>query len=189
MSKVGILGGTFDPIHLGHIQLAESVREQLKLQKVLFIPSHVPPHKLDYNVTDAKHRLAMVKLAVEEFDHFEASGYEVQKGGASYTIETAKHFRLKYPTTDFYFIIGEDNFSQVKQWKQFDQLNQLVTFAVANRNGFDGEEPKINCVRVSMPAMDISSSTIRELIQKKKSVESYLPKNVFDYIKKYSLYK
>jgi nicotinate-nucleotide adenylyltransferase len=124
MSKVGIFGGTFDPIHHGHLITAQSVREIRNLDKIIFIPSFISPHKSDVISVSPEHRLKMLKLAVEGVDFFEVSDYEINREGISYTIDTLKEFKKKYDELEF--IIGYDNIFKFHSWKEPDQIILLM---------------------------------------------------------------
>ena len=198
MNKIGILGGTFNPIHLGHLAMAKAALMKLKLNAVIFVPSCLPPHKSVEDVIDAKKRLAMVKLVVKGNSKFRISRFEIKKGGRSYSINTVKYLRSVYGSkTKFYFIIGQDSFTTLGSWKNIPQLLKLVTFVVVNRPGVRKikvtdtfyDFKNVSVTFITSPALDISSSYIRAAIAKGKSVKYLLPESVFQYIEKKRLYR
>ncbi len=134
--KLGILGGTFNPIHYGHLAAAEEVRDRLKLDRILFIPSYLPPHKLEENVPSAVQRMEMVRLATEGNPSFEPSDIEIKRGGRSYTIDTIEALRQAYPGTELYFITGLDSFLEIQTWHEWERLLTLCCFVVLSRPGY-----------------------------------------------------
>jgi len=138
MKRIGILGGTFNPIHIGHLAIAEWSYEKLKLDKVIFVPTYLPPHKSSRGVIDAKTRYKMVELAIKDNPHFEISDFEIKKGGKSYSIDTVRYFSEKFnKDTKLYFIIGEDCLSTLHKWKEIEKLVSLASFVVVNRPGVE----------------------------------------------------
>ncbi len=190
MDRIGFFGGTFNPIHMGHLAIAQMAQETFKLDKVIFIPSHQPPHKNITALAPAKARYNMVKLAVAGNDHFEVSDVETKRIGKSYTIDTLKHFRKIYSSkAKFFFIIGGDCFSTLPKWKSIDEILKLATFIVVNRPGFDNVKKNIKHLTVASPGIDISSSYLRQRIDSGKSVRYLVPEAIYHYIVKYRLYK
>jgi len=200
MQKVGILGGTFNPIHYGHLIIAESVRENFCLDKVLFIPSGRPPHKHGREVIAAEHRFEMVRLAVESNPYFEASGVEIGKEGYTYTINTMKLLREQYgKDTNLYFIIGADNIPELETWKDFKDIFKLCEFIAVLRPGHarNSFEKEISYLRmnykfrvhlIEAPLIDISSSDIRNRLSTGKSIKYLVPEKVEEYIRTKGLY-
>ena len=189
MARIGILGGTFNPIHLGHLAIAQWAYEKLKLDKVIFVPSYFPPHKSSRGVVEAKHRLEMVRLATEDNPYFEVSDFEILKKGKSYSVDTMRHFKTEFPRrTQFYFIIGEDALKTLSSWKNITELVKLTTFVVMNRPGFERKQSKIPVRFLTMLGMDISSSYIRKCLESAKSVKYFLPEQVLMYIRRHQLY-
>lgn len=139
--KAGIFGGTFDPVHLGHIKAAQEIRRILGLSKILFIPSFIPPHKNPTDTTPSEHRLKMLELALDPYPYFEISTYELDKEGTSYTVDTLKYFATEEPGTDFYFIVGSELFETIDTWKNYNDLFELANFAVIERPGFSEQDP------------------------------------------------
>lgn len=198
--KIGIMGGTFNPIHNGHLIVAEDVMEQCDLDKVLFIPSGQPPHKPDSEVIGAEHRYEMVRLAVESNCCFEASRIEVDRNGLTYTINTLQELREIYGDgTVFYFIIGADVVQELITWKEYRNVFEMCDFIAVLRPGHDNStfEGAIKKVRkdegvriqhVQSRLIDISSTDIRERLQRRESIKYLVPDRVEEYIETHSLY-
>lgn len=190
MKRIGILGGTFNPIHVGHLTIAQMVHEQLKLDKVIFVPSNLPPHKSNNNVASNKDRYHMVRLAVRGNPRFEVSDYEIKKGGKSYSVETVNYFRDRYPRgTKLFFIIGNDLLPMLRTWKRIDEILKIVSFVSVNRPGFKEEKSKIKVKSITVPGLQTSSSYVRKRITAGKTVKYLVPENVLSYIEKTRLYK
>lgn len=197
--KIGIMGGTFNPIHNGHLILAESAYEQFHLDQIIFLPSGNPPHKDNVSYIDATHRCNMVKLAIQGNYHFEMSMEEVNRPGITYTSETLRQMRRVEPTTEFYFILGADSLFSFQTWHEPDKICQYCTILVATREGHDSNdvEEKItelrekyhaDIFRIISPDFDISSKLIRERLSAKRSVKYFIPEEVENYIKRNNLY-
>lgn len=198
MKRYGIMGGTFNPIHLAHIYIAYEAKEKLNLDKVIFIPTGNPPHKRDNNIIDAKLRYEMVKEAIESYENFTISDYEISKEGYSYTYETLKYF--KEDDVELFFIAGGDSLDYVDKWRNTKEILENCTFVVFNRGNFDKDalrekksylEGKYNAniVVLDIVDMDISSSMIRARIKEGKRVDFFLPFKVLNYIQSNSLYR
>lgn len=188
--RVGILGGTFNPIHIGHLAVAQMAMDKFSLDKVVFVPTHLPPHKKIANLASAAHRYQMVRIAIEDNPAFMISDYEIKKGGKSYSVETIRHFRTIYPAgTKFFFIIGSDNLAELSSWKEIEQIVGMVSFVVVNRPGFEDVQCPIRHQHLSMPGMDISSSYLRRGVVQGKSIKYLVPEKVFRYIEKHNLFK
>ncbi len=188
--KIGILGGTFNPIHIGHLAMAEAAISACTLDGVIFIPSFIPPHKSGENLIDAQKRLQMVKLAIKDNPKFCVSDIEIKRRGRSYSIDTVKQLRLIHGgRTKFYFIIGQDSAQTLSTWKNIDALTKLVTFVVINRPGIKIKHSRYKFISVSMPGLDISSSFIRNSIAHGKSAKYFLKESVRRYIEKKRLYE
>jgi nicotinate-nucleotide adenylyltransferase len=189
MKRIGILGGTFNPIHLGHLAMAQAALDYLNLDCVYFVPSSLPPHKDVKDLASGEDRYEMVKLAIKDNPKFQTSDFEIKKGGRSYSIDTVKFFRTKFSAQDkLYFIIGQDSYNTLSTWKNIDELIKLVEFVVINRPGNKILQSNYAVTTVTMPEVDISSSSIREDIQK-KSLKNVLPQAVLQYIEKKKLYR
>ncbi|NQT33146.1 MAG: nicotinate-nucleotide adenylyltransferase, partial [Candidatus Omnitrophica bacterium] len=181
--KLGILGGTFNPIHLGHLVLAQECWDQLELDKVLFIPAFTPPHKNIGDDISAADRLNMVRLALEGDERFEISTYEIDKKGTSYSIETIKHLRKKYgEDIELFFLTGADSARGMSTWKNVDEILDLTTFVIATRPGWEGESPYEGRVRrVVIPHIDVSSSMVRERIKNRQAIDHIVPVRAVKY--------
>ncbi len=188
MRRIGILGGTFNPVHMGHLTMANMVLEKFVLDKVIFVPSYLPPHKSGRNVITAQDRLKMVGLAIRDNRHLEISAFEIKKGGKSYTIDTIEHFRQRYPEARLFFIIGSDHIFRLHRWKRIDAIQKIASFIAVYRPGFKAVRSSIPVQRVMLPGVDISSSDIRHRLATGKTIEHLVPKNVFRYMKRHKLY-
>ena len=190
--NIGVFGGTFNPPHTGHLIVAERVREELGLGKILFIPSSVSPHKQHHQSVDPAHRMEMVQLAVLGQNFFESSDIEVSRGGVSYTVETLGQLKRKEPSNTFYLLIGFDNLVEFNTWKSPEQIIELADVVVMTRPGFQLQEvPGEFQKRVTLcqvPEIGISSSDIRERVKEGKSIHYLVPKPVESYIYYRKLY-
>ncbi len=191
--RLGIMGGVFDPIHIGHLFTAEEARIKLKLDRVIFVPCLQPTHKRNGLVTDIKHRLKMTYLAVENNPYFEVSEIEVNRPGPSYTIDTIKEFRRIYGwQTPIYFITGADAFLEIDTWFKKDELLQLCQFVAATRPGYDLNKLHNNFKKVlkimEIPALAISSTDIRYRVRNSLSIRYIVLDAVREYIYKNKLY-
>lgn len=198
--KTGIMGGTFDPIHMAHLLLAESAREQFHLDQVLFMPSAQPPHKDNQKVTPAKHREAMVRRAIEGNPGFVYSDLELCRRGITYTSDTLKALHEKYPDTEFYFIMGADSLFAVDTWHQPEEIFKRVTVLAGNRLDVPlgrikkqirhlEERFKGKICLIEMPDIAVSSSEIRKRYAKGCSIRYYVPETVYQYIDRFQLYR
>lgn len=199
--KIGIIGGSFDPIHLGHLAMAEYLRELKNLDKIIFIPTGNAPHKTYESLADQ--RLEMVKLAIEDNKYFSFCEIEVLKETTSYTAETLKTLKEKCPEAELNFIIGMDNLFSIEKWYKIEELGKLTNILVSNRIYKEGislgetmkkcrylqDEFSLKIDIVDSPIFEISSSDIRQRIKNNKSIKYLLPKKVEDYIKDNGLYK
>ena len=190
MNRVGILGGTFNPIHIGHLTIAQMVHEQLELDKILFVPSFLPPHKSGQNVVSAKDRYHMVRLAIRGNSHFEVSNFEIKKRGKSYSIDTASYFRDQYPHgTKLFFIIGSDLLPTLHMWKCVDKILKIVSFVAVHRPGFKGKKSKVKARLITIPGLQTSSSYVRQRMTSGKTVKYLIPDNILKYIEDKKLYR
>jgi nicotinate-nucleotide adenylyltransferase len=190
--KLGILGGTFNPPHIGHLIIAESVRDQLKLDKILFVPSYSPPHKLYSQVALPTQRYEMVEIALEKNRNFSVSDIEIAREGKSYTIDTINTLLNIHPGTQLYLIIGLDNLMDFPDWKSPNDIISKVELVVMNRPGYDVEvknEFKRYATIVKVPSIDISSSDIRRRVKMGRSIKYLVPFEIEQYILKKGLYK
>ena len=197
--KVGIMGGTFDPIHNGHLVTAEAVRDSLSLDEVLFIPSARPPHKIDREITSPEHRLAMTILATCFHPQFRVSTIEILRNGPSYAVDTVDELKREYPSdTEFYFILGADAALELSTWHNAQELIEKCYFIAATREGTEidikavesefNTNAKGRIQRVETPKIEISSTDIREKIKSNRSIRYLVPDSVEAYIKKERLY-
>ncbi len=188
--NIGILGGTFNPVHVGHLILAEEIREKLALDKVIFVPTFIPPHKKENkDIAKATDRLTMVKLAIKGNQYFSVSDVEIKRKGQSYTIDTLRVFKKKYPKDNLFFITGSDLLNYLSEWKDVDQIMKIVKFVVATRPGYSLDKIPTNIKKVDIRAIDVSAFEVRDCIKKKKSFRYLVPEQVFLYIKRKRLYK
>lgn len=198
--KIGLMGGTFNPIHLGHLFISEHIRMSANLDKVVFIPSGNPPHKNSKEVISAKHRYNMVLLAIDDNPYFEVSKIEIDRDGNSYTIDTIKELKSIHPEDEFYFIIGGDSLHELTKWKNAPELLKTITFIVIGRQGI---EEKRNLEKIEeykklynasihyldAPLIEISSTRIRDNLKEGKSIKYMVDRKVEAYIKDHDLYK
>ena len=191
--KIGILGGTFDPIHLGHLVLAEQVKERLKLDQVIFIPCLRSPHKTRQRLSPAKVRFRMTQLAVEGNPSFSVSDIELKRKGLSYTVDTLRELKELHPRSQVYFLTGSDVVHELDAWKHPEQIFRLAKVVIATRPGFDDFDRRNRFAKKSIVApitgIDVSSSEIRRRVKKGKSIKYLIPSRVEDYIKKKKLYR
>ena len=187
--KIGILGGTFNPIHIGHLILAEEAREKLRLDKVIFVPTFLPPHKDNSDIAPAKDRLTMTKRAIKTNKYFLVSDIEIKRNGRSYTIDTIKEFKEKFQGDDLYFIIGSDLLKYLEEWKDLNEIIKMVKFITATRPGFPLEKIPSYINTLPIRAVDVSAFEIRACVKEGKSLCYLVPEGVFNYINKRGLYK
>jgi len=213
--KWGLLGGTFDPIHTGHLRCAEEILEIFDLNRIVFIPASKPPHKIDAEITSFYHREQMITLAIEENPVFSFSNVENQRENKSYSVETVEYILKKYmDNIELYFILGQDAFHAIQTWKEWEKLLLLCNFVVMTRPGYEnkglkGILPPAFASQFSydddlkgfrgptghvvffrgVTFLDISSSDIRQRVRQRKSIKYLVPEAVRHYITKNSLYK
>ena len=204
--RIAILGGTFDPIHNGHLAAAQSVAEIFQVDEVHFVPAFVPPHKQSHRITSAFHRFAMVALATVPFDRFRTSTIEVDALEKRYTVQTLEAMKHANPTAEILFIIGTDMYQEIETWKNFRHLFELAHLVIVNRPGFPFREDVApyqvlkEKQTVTLPAaptvfylpfvqQPISSTEIREETKRgEKKVSQWVPATVWSYIEKNKLY-
>lgn len=196
--RLGVMGGTFNPIHNAHLATAEFIRDKYNLDRVVFIPSGDPPHKK--NVLDKRHRFNMVVLATFKNDDFFVSDYELaSSAGASYTVDTLKHIEDEYPNEEVYFITGSDAINKMESWKDYQDNFKYAKFVAAIRPGIDLLETQETIERfrekysadieiVYVPSLEISSTYIRRRAQGGKSIKYLVPSRVEEYIRTNDLY-
>ena len=199
--RIGIMGGTFNPIHIGHMIIAQNALENLGLTKVLFIPCALPPHKDASPVLDAEHRKAMVMLAIEDSIFFEESDVELEREGPSYAIDTVRSLYEEYPEAEFFFIIGSDSLKELYLWKDIYSLLPLCKFITYSRPGYDVAELQESDICLDDPwpkrllkgvhrgrHIEISSSDIRYRLAEGLSIQYIVPDPVGMYIYEHGLY-
>lgn len=191
--KKGIMGGTFDPIHYGHLVTAEEVRDYFDLEEVVFVPSARPPHKIGQEISDPEHRYLMVVLATVTNPYFRVSRVEIERPGPSYSIDTVRYFKSVWgEDTEIFFITGADAFAQISHWNNPTELLSICTFVAASRPGYrlcleSALQGRIKVIEVS--ALAISSSEIRRRVKRGESIKYLLPEAVENYIYKNGLYR
>lgn len=198
--RIGVFGGTFDPIHIGHLMIAEEARELLGLDEVVFIPAGQPWFKAEKQVTEACHRMAMVALAITSNPHFYASDIEMKRPGPSYTADTLDALRLHVPDeTELFVILGLDSLKEVDRWYEPQRIFQMATVVGMSRPGYDDFDPQrldsvipdaSSRIRVlEGPLMDISGTEIRRRVSEGKSIKYRVPESVKAYIHEHRLYR
>ncbi|MDA3860844.1 MAG: nicotinate-nucleotide adenylyltransferase [Melioribacteraceae bacterium] len=189
MKKIGIYGGTFDPIHLGHLITARSVKEIRKLSEIIFIPANTSPLKQEAKSAPPFHRLEMTKLAVEKYSDFSVSDYEINNSGISYSIDTIKHFKKLYKNIEL--IIGYDNFLVFDKWFKWEEILELVDIVVLRRFYEEPVKPKIKSEKfifVDSPTIQINSTLIRKRNAKNLPINLLVIPEILSYIKENNLY-
>ena len=200
--KIGIMGGTFDPIHNGHLMLGETAYHQFQLDKVWYMPNGNPPHKKQSNIgMDAITRMEMVRLAIDGIDYFELQDYEVMKESVSPTYQTLAHFKEIYPDDTFYYIIGADSLFAIERWLHPELIFPNCIILAACRDEIDTSEEMNSqmdylCQKydaqikfLTSPLVDISSSELREMIKNKESIKGHVPQAVEEFIANEGLYE
>ncbi|MBE9513747.1 MAG: nicotinate-nucleotide adenylyltransferase [Dehalococcoidia bacterium] len=197
--NIGVLGGTFDPVHIGHLIIAEQARVELGLSEVLFVPAGQPWLKVDHNVTPAFHRVEMLRRAVASNPHFRVCTLEVDRAGPSYTVDTMAGLKDELGTQSFFFILGQDSFDDLPLWKEPDRLVRMCQLAVVPRLGL--RSPGLNSLTssvrgaqgrvrtVSAPVVEVSSSEIRQRVAQGLSIRYLVPHEVEQYIAAQGLYQ
>ncbi|MCP2518923.1 nicotinate-nucleotide adenylyltransferase [Candidatus Aminicenantes bacterium AC-708-M15] len=214
--RIGIFGGTFNPIHFGHLRAAEEVRYKCQLEKILFIPAYIPPHKNSSDIASSKARWDMICLALSNNDAFMPLDIEIKKEKISYSIDTLKELRNTYSDSIIFFIMGIDSFMEIKTWKNYIELIENYFLIVMSRPGFELENAKLavpskfsskiffirkeedfnrtlsappQIFLIPIKALNISSTEIRNMIKKGESIKYLLPENVEKYIFENRLYQ
>lgn len=187
MKKVGILGGTFNPPHIGHLIMANEVYHALQLDEVRFMPNAIAPHKKKEDESTNENRLQMVQLLIKPYKEFTVETIELERGGVSYTYDTMVALREREPDVKFYFIIGGDMIDTLHTWHHIDELVKIVQFVGIKRPGAKSESP-YNIIMVEAPDIALSSTLIRERIATGGTLRFLLPPEVEAYIRKEGLY-
>lgn len=194
--KIGILGGTFNPVHNAHLLIAETARGQYGLDRIIFITSGTPPHKSDFAA--AKHRFNMTRLAIEGNDVFSDDSFEIDRQERSYTVHTLEYLKDKYPSDELFFIIGEDSLADLPTWYKPDEILKLANLLVFARTSDGSLQDTIKIMRkkygenifpINSPIIGISSTDIRQRIKNGKTVRDMVPDKVIRYIKENGLYE
>ena len=206
LKRFGLFGGSFDPVHVGHLSIAQQIMNALKLEKVILLPAATAPHKREGggSVASAEDRLEMCRLAVHNMHNLEVSDFEIVRGGVSYTVETARQIRAAYgPDAEIFFLIGSDSLVDLPQWYEIRELLSLINFAIAERReapillslwkrlGVEFGEDAAKRLRAGVAKVqrvDISSTLIRELLATNQKIPGYLRGDVESYIRKKGLY-
>ena len=182
--KIGIYGGTFDPIHHGHLILAREARERLGLDKLMFVPARIAPHKRA-PFASAEMRLSMLRAAVEGEAGFEVDDCELRRPPPSYTIDTVEDIRRREPDAEIYYLVGEDNLASLGSWRRFDQLQTLVRFVVLDRTGAEAT----HAYPIVARKIDISATNIRKRVASGQSIRYLVPESVEEIIRRNNLYR
>ncbi len=189
--RIGLFGGTYNPIHNGHLIVAQDIVRKLKLDKIIFIPCGVPPHKVGHDMLSSEHRYNMVKLAIKGDPEFELSDIEVKRDGKSYSIDTVMHFKKEYPEARIFFIIGADILTALHTWKDIDRLINECEFVIMTRPNHRARAAKVRNVGhfLNVRDIEVSSTEIRSLIRSGRSVRYMVPKEVEKYINEHKLFR
>ena len=188
--RIGIIGGTFDPVHLGHLYLAKKVLRKLSLEKIIFIPAYISPHKKNIKATAAIHRYRMLKLAIIDRQGFVSSGIELRRKGRSYSVETLRQIRKRYGfSATIFFITGSDSLKDIDKWRSLKEILRLSKFVIAKRPSFAIKHAPQEFIVLDIGAKDISSSRIRDRVKKGLSIDTMVPEKVRDYIHAHRLYR
>lgn len=197
--RLGIMGGTFDPIHIGHLACAEQVRDVFGLDGVVFMPAGDPWMKKGKGVTDAEMRYVMVRLAVADNPHFDASRLEIDRAGETYTVDTLRALRAHYPeNVELYFISGADAVFNILKWRDSDEIGKLARLVVVTRPGYILNDARRKYMRthasilhmssIEVTALSISSTDLREKVKRGRSIRYLVPQPVAEYIEQHNLY-
>jgi nicotinate-nucleotide adenylyltransferase len=191
--RIGVFGGTFDPPHVGHLIVAEYAREKVELDRILFVPTATPPHKIDRVITPGEQRVAMVRLALGRHDPFAVSDMEVRRGGVSFTADTLEELGRQHPADSLFFLLGMDNLVEFRTWKDPERILRLARLVVMTRPGFTpGNELESFAGSVeycSVPQIGISGSEIRSRVREGRSIAFLVPPDVCRFIDRHGLYR
>jgi nicotinate-nucleotide adenylyltransferase len=191
--KIGFLGGSFDPVHFGHLLAAQDAYEQYKLDRLIFVPAAQAPLKPTEVQSSAEDRLGMLRAAIEWDRRFEISDVELRRGGVSYTIDSARHFRALYPNDELYWVIGGDQLPKLHLWKSIDELARIVEFIFLERPGYptkaNPDTPGLRLHRCDGHLLAVSSTELRERMRRNLSLDYFVPHKAIIYIQQHSLYR
>lgn len=191
--RIGIFGGVFDPVHMGHLSIARSFLESNVVQELIVLPSPVPPHKDTSGITSIRHRMEMLELAFQGMDNITLSDLETTLPSPSYSLQTISHLQDNYPEVLFYLCIGQDSLSNFTSWYQYKSILDRVTLLVAERPGYEKgkipEELLEKSIFVNHKSVKISSTQIRKQTGYNINIEGELPDSVLDYIENHNLYR
>jgi len=187
--RIGLFGGTFDPIHLGHLIMAEDALRETPLDRIVFIPSPSAPLREDQAETTGEERLEMVRRAIEGYPGFEVDDFEVRQGRRVYSFETVRHYENRYPGGRLFFLIGGDQVRQLDEWRNIDELKRKVTFICARREQGNQFAAGADLVPLASRRVDISATEIRRRLARGESARTLLPPSVLEYIRKERLYQ
>jgi nicotinate-nucleotide adenylyltransferase len=190
MGKIGVLGGTFNPVHNGHIYLAGEVIKKLSLDKVIFVPSKITPLRRRSEIIDSEERFKLIQLAIKDYHKFELSRLEIDKAGVSYTIDTLRALREKFgKEAELFFIAGSDLAGELNKWKDFDQILKLSNFVIVRRPNYELPPVDEDIMVIDIEAKDISSCDIRKRIKNNEDFKDLVPDVVYRYLKEKGLYR
>jgi len=197
--KLGIFGGTFNPTHNAHLLIASKAQEQFSLDRIMFIPVHLPPHKTESDDAGHWQRYDMVRLAIASHKNWECSDIEITRGGSSYTVDTLKALRIEYPDAEFFLIVGSDNLLSLDSWREPERVSSMAIILAYERLGHalpthpnelrQRLKLTIDYRVIEGAALDIASSEIRKMIREKKNVSELVPPEVLTYIQAHGLYQ
>nr|WP_050999538.1 nicotinate-nucleotide adenylyltransferase [Lactobacillus hominis] len=185
--QIGIMGGTFNPVHMAHLVMAEQVRKKLHLDEIWFIPTNIPPHKELAGNVSAKDRCAMLELATHNNPYFHVKLFEIMRGGVSYTVDTLRYLKKRAPKNHYYLIMGSDEVNDFENWHEPETIALLATLVGVRRPNYP-QKPKYPMIWVDAPDLDISSSMIRQNVATGNSIRYLVPEEVRLYIESRGLY-
>jgi nicotinate-nucleotide adenylyltransferase len=191
--RIGIFGGSFDPPHNGHLGIATHAAERLKLDRTILVPSAIPPHKLERDLSSPEERLMMCRLAIEDIPTLSVSEVELRREGVSYSVDTLRDFSQLFPGSELFMLIGMDNYLEFHLWRDPAQILELATVIVMDRPGYRSlhkdPPPGSRIRRVEVPQFDISSTEIRRLVHLGEPISGLVPPAVEEYIIAHRLYR
>ncbi|GGI40131.1 nicotinate (nicotinamide) nucleotide adenylyltransferase [Mammaliicoccus stepanovicii] len=188
MKKLLIYGGQFNPIHIGHMLVASETYQYVQPDEFIFLPSYQSPLKEQYHHVDEKDRMKIIQLAIQDLGFGILDDREIVRKGTSYTIDTIREIQQDYQDYQIYFVIGTDQFDHLHKWRNIEQLKEILTFVVVNRN-VDEQVVEDNMISVNIPRVDISSTVIRNRCKNRRSIKMLVTPNVETYIKRGRLYE